>query len=263
MLASNADPAVSPLGVCVAISTLGAGLAHIRLPAPHPGLTYLVLLQCAEEAEPTQREELEARADTRVQVLEGQGLSNSRNAALAQADKPLVLFADDDQALDPIGIIALAQAFAQDSDLVLAAGWRAERLPQGGRVQKLTRLNSGRICAPEFMVRLAPIRTAGLRFDAEFGLGARYPVAEDYIFVCDILRAGFAGVSLPVVTGAHPHDSTGDNWSDPVLLHARRAMIRRSFGVWAPLMRLAYALRHRRRMGGWRQALTFLISPLT
>jgi hypothetical protein len=254
---SVSDPTGSSLGVCVAISTLGAGLGRIRLPAPVAGLTYLILLQCPEAADPGQRSALEARADTRVLPLEGRGLSNSRNAALAQADQPLLLFADDDQALDPAGIMALARAFVQDPGLALAAGWRAERLPVRARFQRLTRLNSGRICAPEFMVRLAPIRTAGLQFDPEFGLGARYPVAEDYIFVCDILRAGLAGVSLPVVTGAHPHDSTGDNWSDPDLMRARQAMIRRVFGPWAPLMRLAYAIRHRRRMGGWGRAFRF------
>ncbi len=258
MSRSSADPAPAPLGVCIAISTLGAGLSRIRLPAPSAGLTYMILLQCPEAADPGIRKALEARADTQVLALEGRGLSNSRNAALAQADQPLVLFADDDQTLDPAGIMALAQAFVQDPGLALAAGWRAERLSTRARAQRLTRLNSGRICAPEFMVRLAPIRAAGLRFDPEFGLGARYPVAEDYIFVCDILRAGLAGVSLPVVTGAHPHDSTGDNWSDPDLMRARQAMIRRAFGPWAPLMRLAYALKHRRRMGGVGRALGFI-----
>ncbi|MBE1295628.1 MAG: glycosyltransferase [Rhodobacteraceae bacterium] len=260
MPASNADPGAAPLGVAVAISTLGAGLARIRLPAPRPGLTYLILLQCPEAADPGIRKVLEERVDTRVLALEGRGLSRSRNAALAQADQPLVLFADDDQVLDPVGIMVLAQAFVQDPGLALAAGWRAERLPSRARAHRLTRLNSGRICAPEFMVRLAAIRAADLRFDTEFGLGARYPVAEDYIFVCDILRAGLAGMSLPVVTGSHPHDSTGDNWSDPDLMRARQAMISRVFGPWAPLMRLAYALKHRRRMGGVGRAVRFVLA---
>jgi hypothetical protein len=257
MSRSNADPAAAPLGVCVAISTLGAGLGRIRLPAPSAGLTYLILLQCPEAADPGIRKALEARADTQVLALEGRGLSNSRNAALAQADQPLVLFADDDQALDAAGIKTLSQAFVQDPGLTLAAGWRAERLPVRARVKRLTRLNSGRICAPEFMVRLAHIRAAGLGFDPEFGLGARYGLGEEYVFVSDVLRCGLKAASLPVVTGKHPHESTGDNWTDPVLLDARRAVLTRVFGRWAGPMRFAYALRHRRRFSSLTQLLKF------
>ena len=257
MSRSSADPATAPLGVCVAISTLGDGLSRIRLPAPVAGLTYMILLQCPEAADPGIRKALEARADTRVLPLEGRGLSNSRNAALAQADQPLLLFADDDQALDPAGIMALAQAFVQDPGLALAAGWRAERLPVRARAQRLTRLNSGRICAPEFMVRLAPIRAAGLRFDPEFGLGARYGLGEEYVFVTDVLRCGLKGISVPVATGEHPHESTGDYWTDPVLLDARRAVLARVFGKWAGPVRFAYALRHRRRFSSVTQLLKF------
>lgn len=243
----------------IACSTLGARIAAIELPEPRAGISYLILLQQPESIAPDLYAALASRADTRVVPLSSIGLSNSRNAALTEAKAPYLLFSDDDVQLDLEGIADLAYQFVQDPDLALVAGWRAERLPKHAPARKyLTRFSSGRICAPEFMVDLAKIRAAGLGFDPEFGLGARYGLSEDYVFVSDILRAGLKGIALPVVTGSHPEDSSGDNWSDPELMQARGAVIARVFGVWAPLIRLAYVVKHRRRMQGVGQMLAFV-----
>ncbi|TNJ40944.1 glycosyltransferase family 2 protein [Phaeobacter sp. B1627] len=235
------------LSVTVAISTLGAGLERIRLPAPRAGLDYLILLQRPQEAPAPEQALLAGRGDVTLVPLDSLGLSNSRNAALDLACGDLLLFSDDDVTLDPAGILALRDRFAVLPDLVLAAGWRAERLPKGAREQALSRFNSGRICAPEFMVRREATAALGVRFDPAFGLGARHGVGEDYVFVTDILRAGGRGRAVPVTVGAHPHESTGDRWDDPALLAARRAVIDRVFGPVGPGIWALFLLRHRRR----------------
>lgn len=255
-----ADQKSAPhFGVCIAFSTLGEGITRIRLPEPQPGITYLILLQCPELVDPGIIAQLQVRNDTRVLPLAGTGLSNSRNAALDNADAPLLLFADDDVGLDLEGILALAALFSQDLDLTLAAGWRRERLSRATGFQTgLTRYNSGRICAPEFMVRLEHINGSELRFDPEFGLGARYGVGEDYIFITDILAAGLKGISVALATGSHPHESTGDHWSDPDLMRARQAMLSRVFGAWAPLLRVAYGWKQRAHFGSWQRLWAFI-----
>ncbi|KZZ27191.1 hypothetical protein A3753_30360 [Sulfitobacter sp. HI0082] len=236
------------LTVTIAISTLGEGLARIHLPAPVAGLDYLVLLQAPQD---TPRNSIEAllanRNDVSLVELSDIGLSNSRNAGLERAGGELVLFSDDDVLLDVNGIFALRDQFAADPELVLAAGWRTERLPSNARSQKLTRFNSGRICAPEFMVRKEKVNELGVRFDTEFGLGARYGLGEDYVFVADILRARGAGLAIPVAIGSHPHTSTGEIWNDADLLTARGAVIHRAFGKWALLWSVFYIIRHRQR----------------
>jgi glycosyltransferase involved in cell wall biosynthesis len=247
--------AAAALPVTVAISTLGEGIARIRLPEPAAGISYLVLLQ---RPQPGAADFFAGRGDVRLELLDTIGLSNSRNAALERAADELLLFADDDVTLEPEGIRALAAHFAADPGLALAAGWRAGRLPQDARAHALTRLNSGRICAPEFMVRRPAVQAAGVAFDLSFGLGARHGIGEDYIFVCDILGAGLKGVAVPVATGSHPHESTGDNWADPALLAARRAVIARVFGPWAGLVRLSYALKHRKKFTPRRRIWGFL-----
>ncbi len=242
--------------VTVAVSTLGHRVSSLSLPAPVAGINYLVLVQnpVSEALMPSMRD------DVRVEAIETMGLSNSRNAALALAEGPFVLFSDDDLDLDPKGILALRTALEQAPDLTWAAGWRQERLPRRGvrsRIHRLGWFNSGRICAPELMVRNHDVTRAGVWFDPNFGVGARYPLGEEYAFVTDMLKAGLKGRSFPTVTGSHPHASTGENWSDPDLLAARQMLLTRVFGLWAPLLRMVYALRHRHRLGSVGAAVRF------
>lgn len=182
---------------------------------------------------------------------DGIGLSRSRNVALRCASTDLVLFVDDDMTLDFQGLARLRLEMIADPTLALAVGWRAGRLPAGGGGPvRLGKLNSGRVCAPEFMVRKSLIDKKGVRFDESFGVGTACPTGEDYIFVTDALSAGLVARSYPVVTGSHPHLSTGDNWQDQALLAARRKVLSRVFGGWAPLLRVAYAAKHVQSLGG-------------
>ncbi|MGR3607284.1 MAG: glycosyltransferase [Sulfitobacter sp.] len=248
------------LTVTVTIATLGARLARISLPQPQAGVDYLILLQAPEEALSWGAEALQnGRKDVEIVARPDRGLSNSRNAALDLARGDLVLFSDDDVILNPKGIVALRTAFLEFKDLVLAVGWRAERLPKQVKSNRLTRFNSGRICAPEFMVHRQKILALGVRFDPAFGLGALHEIGEDYVFVTDILRAGGLGRALPVTVGSHPYPSTGDQWHTPALLAARRAVLDRVFGTLAPLVRLAYAVKHRGKFSNRRAALRFAL----
>lgn len=270
----------------VAVATIGARMAALRLPPPRAGVDYVVCVQKMAPGSAPDRPapalelpapnlptpdrpasdwptpDWAARADVRLIPQAGTGVSINRNAGLAAAQGDLVLFSDDDITLDMDGIDRLRGAFAEDPGLALAMGWRAGRLPRRGRRaarHRLTRLNTGRACPPEIMVRRAAIAAADVRFDPDFGVGARYPLGEEYAFVADILRAGGRGLGLPVVTGAHPDISTGDDWRDPVLMAARQALLRRVFGPWAGPVRLVYAWRNRPRFAGTGAALRFAL----
>ncbi len=229
----------------IAISTLGTRLPGLVLPPPVTNVSFLVLVQKHDGSNPWQD-----RPDVTVVTLHTVGLSHSRNAALDQASGSLLLFSDDDIALKMAGILALKRQLEQSPDLALIRGWRAEHLgqqSQSRRAQRLSLLNAGRVCAPELMIRTAPFRAAALRFDPRFGLGGRHGLGEEFIFVTDALKAGLRGLTVPVVTGSHPGASTGDHWQDPALIYARQMVLQRVFGRWAPVARLGYGIRHRRR----------------
>jgi len=250
----------SAFTVTLAVSTMGARAEALCLPAERAGVDYLVLVQAAPSTDITKQ--FEGRRDVRVVGLDTRGLSKSRNSALAQAEGDLIVFCDDDLALDLDGIMALARAFEQDGDLAFAAGWRgrgsgARMAGRRGRTERLTLFNSGRICAPELMVRRAAFGPNGVRFDTEFGLGARHGVGEEYVFVSDALKTGLKGMSLPIITGHHDDISTGSDWDDPALMRGRQQVLSRVFGPWAWMIRPVYAWRHRRRLGSMRAVVRF------
>ncbi len=234
----------------VAIATMGAGLAGISLPEPAARLVYLIVVQAAEA--PSLPKHLRQRGDLHVLHLEGHGLSRSRNAALDHVATDLMVFADDDMALRSDGLLTLADHLISRPDLSFVAGWREGRLPRHGRragPHALGLSNSGRICAPELIVRRNRVLGCGVRFDETFGKGARHGLGEDYVFVADMLRAGMRGEALPIITGAHHGPSTGDLWDSPAIFDARLAVQRRVFGRLASLVHPLYAIRHARRFG--------------
>ncbi len=245
--------------VTVAISTMGTRAAQVSLPAPEGGLRYIVLVQKAEAAALPQAFE---RPDVTVVELTDAGIANSRNAALKLADTEFLLFCDDDIRLSLDGIAAMKAALAGDKALSFVMGWRGERFassPRAKREYQLTPYNSGRVAVPELLVRLVDVKTTDLTFDSAFGVGARFPIGEDYIFVTDMLKAGLSGMSLPVLAGWHDGQSTGDIWDDPVIVQARIAMLKRVFGRRAPLLRTAYAAKHRKALGSIKAVIKFAL----
>lgn len=244
--------------VLVAVAVVASTAADVRLPPPCPGIRYVLCCQGTPETTPERPLPVVGRDDAQLIEIPGRGLSRSRNAALdfalniaPDAAPDFLLFSDDDIDLDPDGITALSARMAADPGLALAAGWRAGRLPDRGPragVHDLTLANSGRVCAPEFMVRTADVRLLGVRFDPDFGVGATHPIGEDFIFVSDILKAGGRARAFPIVTGAHAGQSSGEGQETRRLLAARAAVFSRVFGSpRAALARLAFALRHRAR----------------
>lgn len=245
--------------LCVAVSTVGTGLHGIVLPPPSPRLRFLVLVQTPV---PDGGDPFEVRGDVETLWLDTVGLSQSRNAALLHGKSAFLAFADDDMRLDPGGLMRLADHLAANPDLDFAAGWREGRLPvRGARAERhrLTLRNSGRVCAPELMIRRSAVTERGISFDTGFGKGARYALGEDYVFVADMLRAGLRGEALPVVVGAHEGQSSGEIWHDTAILQARLAVQRRVFGRLAPLVYPLYALKHWRDLGGIHATLRFAL----
>ena len=104
------------------------------------------------------------------------------------------------------------------------------------------------------------MQAAGRRFDERFGAGAGTPafLGEEYIFVADGLAAGLRGVYLPLPVSIHPPESSGFVWEGAAAARARAAVITRVYGAAAPPMRLAFALKNRRRFASLRDAWTFL-----
>ena len=246
----------------VAIATTGARLERIALPPAVTGIDYIVTVQ---DAQAGPLPDWHTRQDVAVCPETQRGLSANRNSGITQARGALLLFSDDDIRLSPQGLERLRGVFRDEVGLALVLGWRAGQLPTRGRrrgTYRLTRFNSGRAAAPSIMIATEKVRASGIYFDTGFGIGSPCPLGEDYIFVTDVLDAGLRGISVPVIAGAHPGPSSGENWTDPLLIKSRATVLRRVFGHAAFPMRLLYAWRHRARFASFGRALRFAVHGL-
>ena len=253
----------------VAVSTRGArarGLAARAWPV-EPGVDYLVLVQDwdADPAVGPALDGLVAWADVAVVRLASTGLSRSRNAALDAARGAVLLLADDDVIHPPGAYAGIRRAFAEDPGLDLLVGrsldpdGRPRKRPLPRRVP-LTRLNAARASSHEIALRLAPARARGLRFDEGFGVGAgtEASLGEEYVFLADARAAGLRGVHDPLPVSVHPHESSGFVWAGEAQARARALVFARIFGRAAPAVRLAFALKNRRRFASRADLAAFL-----
>lgn len=250
----------------IALSTMAdrlAGLSPERLP-PMPDVVWHLFVQGPAAAVATGTARLvAARPDIAVTALDSRGVARSRNAALAAVTTDWLLFADDDLTFHPEGIAALIARCDREA----AADFLCARLTdETGRPRKRyapdgTRarwFNCGKVGTPELALRPGRARAAGIGFDPGFGAGAPDWMGDEYIFLCDALRAGLKGWHVDLVPASHPATSSGLT-QGPEAMAVRRRVLIRALGRWTSLLpRLAFALRHRRTLGGWRGALAFL-----
>lgn len=202
-------------------------------------------------------------AGARIVPVPGLGVARSRNAAIDQAGRDYLLFCDDDVVVTPAGVAA-ALTHLRRTGHALALG---RALAPDGRSRKahpeavrpLHRRTAGRAATYEMLIDVAQVRAAGVRFDERFGAGMRWHLGDEFIFIADLLAAGLAADAVPHVFGIHPADSSGERWGTPADRHARAAAINRAYGAIAPLARTAFAVRHRRRLGGLGDLLRFVV----
>jgi hypothetical protein len=200
-------------------------------------------------------------AGARIVESLGRGVARSRNLSIDHALGRYLLFCDDDVTVLPAGV-ARGIRHLQRTGHAIALGQGlsptgAPRKNYPSKVTRLTLFNSAKAATYEMLVDVEQIRAHGLRFDESFGAGERHYLGDEYIFISDLLRAGLRGDAVPLAFGIHPHDSSGSRWGT----HdgaARAAVINRVFGRLAPTVRLAFALKHRVRLGGWRQLARFV-----
>ncbi|MFZ3583985.1 glycosyltransferase [Loktanella sp. DJP18] len=251
---------MSPI-ITVAISTLGPRFDSIDLPAQRQEISYLILVQKPDEVE--HRGRFSNRSDVRVVDLDSIGLSRSRNAALEHSQTDLIMVADDDLKLDCDGILQACDFLSCNDDVAAITGML--KVESGGlRIQyasssyELNRTNCGRVMSAEIILRRGPLKQSNIVFDDRFGLGTECPSGEEYILLCDILKAGLKAAFIPIVLAVHPDESTGTNWDDVRLVKARAKVISRVFGRMGLVYRILYLIKHIRRIGYGKNAFRFL-----
>lgn len=202
------------------------------------------------------------RADITVTPLNSSGVAISRNAAIASAQGDIILFADDDLILATDSYRALQAKFEDNPELDFICGQLQNASGQSfksypSNMARATRLNTGKVGTPEMAIRVKTVRGARVLFDKNFGAGSAKWLGDEYIFICDALRAGLRGRHVDLVFATHLTASSGQNNSAASFL-VRDAVLRRALGPFSWPLRCAFAWRHRKRLPNWATLFLFL-----
>ena len=237
---------MSEFRLTIGFSTLAERAGNIRWPAKRHDTEVVVVVQGGEgPVHPP---------GVRVVDSQSSGVAASRNEVIDTARGDYVIFADDDSTVDAAGVDQVLDHLDRHPDVALVLGRSVDdrgnpRKRHPTTPTKLHRWNSARAGTIEMIVRRQPIVDSGLRFDESFGAGTRNFVGDEYIFICDALRAGLRCVSLLVTVASHAAESSGTTYGAPGDARARAAVFSRVFGASAPIARLAFALRSPGRFG--------------
>ena len=203
---------------------------------------------------------------TEVQIVElhNRGVAKSRNAAIANTDTEFLLFGDDDIEFSETGItsaINYLNANPGISILLMQAadetGELRKRYSAQSHQLKLT--NSAKAATYEMIIRTSAIKTAGIKFDENFGAGATNYLGDEYIFIADALRAGLKGQFVPIVIATHPSESSGSIRNSAIDRSARAKVFSRVFGIWSPIMRAMFLAKPPSKKFGLINSLLFII----
>lgn len=174
------------------------------------------------------------------------GLSRSRNRALQHATADLCLIGDDDVSYPESAAAIVAEAFLHNpsADIITFQTFTPDGVPfkrYGTRQHWHTSRSIMRVTSCEIALKTRAVRSAGLRFDEQFGLGADFPTGEENIFLLDALRRGLHILYIPVPVAVHPAYSSGGDFLNHELIAAKGAMFRRMFGAASWVVALAFA----------------------
>ena len=253
---------VTTADLSLGFSSLVERVGGIRVPDSAADVEVLIITQRRDDS-PVSPEVPEALRDrARLISLDSSGVAKSRNAAIDNAGRRYLLFADDDIVIQPDGVVAAARRLAESGAAIALCravdegGHLRKNYPDG--IQKLTLRNSGKAATYEMVIDVEKVREAGVRFDERFGAGAPNFLGDEYIFIADLLRAGLRGESVPIIVAQHPEESSGSRWSVGGDLEARAKAIERAWNSRGTIAKSAFAWRNRHKFGSARDVWKFV-----
>jgi glycosyltransferase involved in cell wall biosynthesis len=254
------------LKLTLGYSTLAERVATLVEPPVNPNWETVLVVQNPNQFDwqGTRFTELSARNDFRHHELVSKGVAKSRNKALDLAKGEYLIFSDDDITFSATGLQQAIDYLDSHPEVSLLLGQATDesgtlrkRYPKA--IEKLGSLNSARAATYEMIIRVSEVRRLGVRFDEDFGAGAKNYLGDEYIFVVDLIKAGGKAVFAPITLAQHPTESSGSRWGSEQDRRARAIIFTRVFGALAPFVRLPFGLRRRRELGSLKNVLLFVL----
>ena len=247
-------------------STLAERVENMVEPPLHEKWESFLIVQNPKQVEwqGPRANEILARGDVSLELLETRGVAKSRNKAIWLARGEYLVFSDDDVTFDVAGLEAATKFLDENPKYSLLL---AQAVDETGKLRKLyptkvtslNKFNSARAATYEMIIRVDAIRQLGVRFDEDFGAGAKNYLGDEYIFIVDLIKAGAKAVFAPITIAMHPTESSGSRWGSKADRRARAIIFTRVFGPFAPLVRLPFGLRRIKELGSITNLLLFVL----
>lgn len=179
-----------------------------------------------------------------------QGAARNRNTVLERAGADVCVLADDDlRFVDgyPALVLEAFNACPQADVLVFNLIERHPVRKVNARYKRIRWYNYGSYGAPRLVLRREAVLDAGVRFNEDFGGGARYSSGEDTIFLHDCLKKGLRVYAAPLALAELDQSSpsthfTGFNRS---FFFSKGAAYACLHPAAYPLFSFVYVVRHR------------------
>jgi len=174
----------------------------------------------------------------RIKVLNvfEKGLSKSRNLALKNATKKLLIFTDDDVVFQQKFEKKIIKSFNSYEE---HDGFRFQYLNSQGNLAKkysrvfepkLTKLEILNTSSVELVFKRENLEKESLQFDENFGLGTKFFMGEEAIFVSDGIKKGLKIGFVPEELLSHSQPSTGHKTPISDVYFVQSAVFYRIFG---------------------------------
>ena len=141
------------------------------------------------------------------------------------ADDDICIFCDNDVRYADDAVQTIEQAFSRHPGAGIICFFieRPERhSPVKAREGRMSKKDMMRIFSPEMAVRRSRLKE--LRFDEDFGAGAKYKMGEENIFLFEAARRGIERIYVPVqIAETLPNESSWFTAYDEAFYHARGA----------------------------------------
>ncbi|HEU4497140.1 MAG TPA: glycosyltransferase, partial [Flavobacterium sp.] len=171
------------------------------------------------------------------------GLSKSRNLALANAQKKIVLIADDDAEYLPGFDQDIIEAFNlnKKAGLICFRTMTKEGMPN--RKYRKSKFWMGSrnliwVLSIEIAINRCNNKVKNLRFDERFGLGAQFEDSESLFFLREALEKKIKILFFPADIVVHEKYSSSDEIDSDRWFYAKSASLYRRYGIAAYLFLL-------------------------
>ena len=179
------------------------------------------------------------------------GVGLSRNKALERATADIILFSDEDIRYEKGYAETVIREFEKhpNADMLLfnIDVVKERRTYHIEKEHRVSFKNCGRYPTYSFALRREKLIASGIKFNLNYGGGARYGCGEDSLFIMDCVKNRFKIYALPVTIGREEfRPSTWFNGYNEKYFFDKGALYVPLYGVLAKPLAIRWLLAHRK-----------------